>query len=151
MRRILMQIATFSTQITQKQAPSQCYSMPINDISGLLWSDILLVHMVCLKCMWGTGKWWLRAISWPCTQSSETWEITASEPLFAQYLVDRGWLWLIVVANCGTSYMGCMLFGIHASGVKIHHGYSSYLVSPTHSHEPCAYKEFAIRRTMYDG
>jgi hypothetical protein len=34
-----------------------------------------------VKFMWGTGKPWLRAISWPCTQSIETWkmEIVASE------------------------------------------------------------------------
>ena len=56
MQRILMQIVTFSPQITQKQAPSQCYSIPINDISDLLRSYILLVHMVCLKFMWDTGK-----------------------------------------------------------------------------------------------
>ena len=28
------------------------------------------------------------------------------------------------------TYIGCMFFGIHAFGVKIHHGYSSYLGHP---------------------
>ena len=75
MRCILMRIVIFSPQNTQKQAPSPCYSMLINDVSGLLWSNIRLVHVACLKFMWGTDRSWLRAISWPCTQSPETWKL----------------------------------------------------------------------------
>ena len=54
-RRILMRIVIFSPQIIQNQASSPCYRMLINDISVTVWSNILLLHMACLKFMWVTG------------------------------------------------------------------------------------------------